>query len=256
MGDSRATLNGRENVCIIGLAAPTGRLQSIRMTLSQSEEFLSVSAASPLVLENVFGKEPLVVDGIYTLNGGGLRSWAKAAYDSTGEVSAAQPAPCSLPPQQQPPPLSSPPPQQPKRPQQQPPVQICSPGASRTETLKRRHGCLTAWLFLVIAANAVTGILLLFMGNGMRDVSDSDIAIQSLISTVAVACGILLLRWKKIGFFLLLANYVMSVTVNLSNGDGTYSFFGIIGITVLWVLLNIKANGISAWEQMSRNRQF
>ena len=80
MGDSNATLAGRENVCIIGLTGTTGQLRSIMQALSETPEFKSVCASNPLVLNGAH--EPLVADGVYTKDGSRLTSWAKSAFDS------------------------------------------------------------------------------------------------------------------------------------------------------------------------------
>jgi hypothetical protein len=355
MGDSLATLNGRENVCIIGLAAPERRLQSIRKILNQNREFLSICADNPLPLETSFGTEPLVSDGIYTLDGGRLQMWAKSAYDLLKRESPAQPATQSQPQtqfwsqprpaapqqqqqqprsqpqpqpqsqsQQQPRPATPQPPQfqpqqqfqsQPQQQQQQsqpwlqpqpqfrpaepqqpqfqpqqqfpsqpqpqqpqsrspqqpqprpaapqqpqlqsswsPPVQTSPAGATfldaaQAETLKQRGGCLTTWIYIMMIIN----VGMAFLALGMREylqLSDGDIIIQFLISIATIVCGILLLKWKKTGFYLILAVYLISVVINLIAGNGIYSFSGAMGLLILWVLLNKKADNVSAWQQM------
>lgn len=278
MGDSRATLNGLENVCIIGLAAPERRLQSIRKVLSQNREFLSVCTANPLTLETSFGSEPLVSDGIYTTDGGRLQMWAKSAYDLLKKEFPAQPAA----PQSQPRPASqwqatqpaaqrqpqaqsyfqpAAPSQQPQfrqQPQQvlprQQPVQSSPAGATYIDaaqegTLRQRSGCLTAWIFLMILVNAGTGIFVIAMREKLR-MSDSVITVQALISVAAVICGILILKWKRIGFYLMLALYIAGGIFALSIGIGWSSFSGIIGILILGGLLGKKTDGVSAWDQM------
>ena len=80
MGDSNATLAGRENVCIIGLTGPDGQLRSIMKLLTENSAFQSVCANNPLVLNGQ--AEPLVGDGIYTEDGNQLKMWAKAAFES------------------------------------------------------------------------------------------------------------------------------------------------------------------------------
>jgi hypothetical protein len=360
MGDSLATLNGRENVCIIGLTAPERRLQSIRKVLNQNREFLSICADNPLPLETSFGTEPLVSDGIYTLDGGRLQMWAKSAYDLLKRESPAQPAqpapqsppqtqswsqprPAAQPQpqpqprsqqqsqpqpqprsQQQPQPWSQSQPQlrpaepyppqfqpqqqfQPQPQQQQPqprsqqqpqlwsqsqpqprpaapqppqfqsqqqfqpqsqqqqhqqqpqpswsqPVQTSPAGATyldaaQAETLKQRGGCLTAWIFILMIVNTGTAFLLLGMQDRL-DLSDGDIIIQFLLLTAIIVGGILLLKWRKTGFYLILAAFLISTVINLAAGNGIYSFSGAMGILILWGLLNKKADGVSAWQQM------
>jgi hypothetical protein len=79
MGDSRATLNGSENVCIIGLETSVTQLKLIGDTLIGSSEYLSVSAEHPLALMS-YHSEPLVTDGIFTGDGSLLTGWAKSAF--------------------------------------------------------------------------------------------------------------------------------------------------------------------------------
>jgi hypothetical protein len=319
MGDSRATLNGRENVCIIGLAAPPGRLQSVREALSQSREFLSVSAVNPLSPGNTFDAEPLVVDGIYTLNGAGLRSWAKAAYDSLKKNAGEQPPqpqeqrpqpreqpqppkqaqtqpqpqpreqrpqpqpweqhpqpreqqqpqpqiwqqsdfspyppqqtqPLPYPQQEEQPPYSQQQTQQPRYPQPQEeqrpyPGETSSGGTGHGE----RGGCLTAWLIMIMIAHAALSIIFLAMQDDLN-LPETGVAVQVLLSMGMIAGGILLLNWKRIGFFLMILVYVITAIINLSNGDVLHAFGGIAGLLILWGLMNKKAaGGTSAWERM------
>ena len=80
MGDSDATLAGRENVCIIGLEGNGEQINSVMSALNSSTAFTSVCADNPLVLNGP--REPLVSDGTYTEDGSLLTSWAKSAFDS------------------------------------------------------------------------------------------------------------------------------------------------------------------------------
>jgi hypothetical protein len=82
MVDSEATLNGSENVCIIGLEAPETQLQLIREALSKSQAFRSVAAGNPLVLTSG-ESELLVSDGVFTEGGSRLTGWAKAAFNAS-----------------------------------------------------------------------------------------------------------------------------------------------------------------------------
>ena len=96
MGDSRATLAGGENVCIIGLTGPVEQLRSIMEVLSQTPSFQSVCASNPLVLNG--SEEPLVVDGVYTEDGNQLKALAKLAFDisSSSQKNVAQEVPANI----------------------------------------------------------------------------------------------------------------------------------------------------------------
>ena len=80
MGDSKATLAGHENVCVIGVAGAEEKLTDIMRALRDNPEFKSVCAVNPLALND--HPEPLVADGVFTEDGGFLKSWAKMAFDS------------------------------------------------------------------------------------------------------------------------------------------------------------------------------
>jgi hypothetical protein len=91
MGDSEATLCGRENVCIIGLMSfDESKLRQISAQLSRSSEFMSVAAVNPLEFSTV-GSEPLVQDGVYTTDGSQLTGWGAMAYASLQKETSATP---------------------------------------------------------------------------------------------------------------------------------------------------------------------
>jgi hypothetical protein len=89
MGDSRATLNGRENVCIIGLmSSDESKLRQISEQLRRSSEFMSVAASNPLEFSTA-GREPLVQDGVYTTDGKQLTGWGATAYTAVAYAAMA-----------------------------------------------------------------------------------------------------------------------------------------------------------------------
>lgn len=82
MGDSDATLEGRENVCIIGLSCFENleKLDKIKSVFEASSEFSSVAAFSPLQLLPHEGEEPLVDDGKYTPDRSQLSDIARGGF--------------------------------------------------------------------------------------------------------------------------------------------------------------------------------
>ena len=91
LGDSQATLRGRENVCVIGFWASLPQLELISQSLSKSLDFKSVCANDPLQLceDDIYhDKEPIVPDGFMTIDGiripegEGDSTWAKITYDN------------------------------------------------------------------------------------------------------------------------------------------------------------------------------
>ncbi|MDR1221957.1 MAG: hypothetical protein LBL07_03640 [Tannerella sp.] len=221
MGDSNATLSGREYVCIIGLSAPEKQLQSIREALSRNGEFSSVCAGNPLALASV-ETEPLVSDGVYTADGGLLDSWAKMAFDSLQEA----------------------PPEQTETPP--PPLRPDTAEETRANAPKQRHGCLTTWLVIILIGNASAMIMGLL--------ADHPIGIVlAFLGLINIGCVILLLTWNKIGFYGLALTSIIIFIINLYLGVNIIqAIAGFFGLFILWGLLNQTKNGVSGWENMKK----
>lgn len=86
MGDSAATLAGKENVNVIGITmAESERLEKIRQELAGSATFMASSDVRPFLLVEGMGEEPLVFDGIFSDSDvqvqDGKFSWAKSVWD-------------------------------------------------------------------------------------------------------------------------------------------------------------------------------
>lgn len=86
MGDSAATLAGKENVNVIGITmADNARLDLIRRQLASSAAFTAAADAQPFLLVEGMGEEPLVLDGVFSDSGvqvqDGKFSWAKSVWE-------------------------------------------------------------------------------------------------------------------------------------------------------------------------------
>ena len=122
---------------------------------------------------------------------------------------------------------------------------------------KKRHGCVTAWLIFMIIANAGTALVYLFARELIMDnlpgVSDSPIfmILLSVLGIANVIFAMMLLKWKKIGFFGFIGSSIGAIIVNVSMGlDIVQSVSGLFGIALLYAILQIKENGVSAWDNM------
>ena len=121
---------------------------------------------------------------------------------------------------------------------------------------KNRHGCVTAWLIFMIIANSLSAILYLFAGNMVAhnfpgEISNSTIIILALLSIGNVVFSIMLLKWMKIGFWGFLATSIGALIINLSIGLGiVQSLFGLLGLGVLYGILQIKKDNESAWNNL------
>ena len=121
---------------------------------------------------------------------------------------------------------------------------------------KQRHGCVTAWLILMIIANSLTAILYLFAGDMVAQnfpdgVSNSMLILLAILGIGNVIFSILLFKWKKIGFGGLLITSIGALIINLSIGIGIgQSLFGLVGIAILYGVLQIKKDNVPAWNNL------
>jgi hypothetical protein len=131
-----------------------------------------------------------------------------------------------------------------------------------TSNSKQRHGCVTAWLILMIIANSLTAILYLFAGDMIAQnfpggISNFMLILLAILGVGNVIFSILLFKWMKIGFWGFLATSIAVLVVNLSIGLGiVQSLFGLVGIVVLYGVLQIKKDNVSAWTNLEyQNKQ-
>ena len=119
---------------------------------------------------------------------------------------------------------------------------------------KRRHGCLTAWLVLMIIANAGVAYMYLFGSAAIRQSVPSAPAwaftALAVAGIVNVVCAIALFQWKKWGFFGFVAMAVLAFAVNLMIGLSiVQALFGFLGVAILYGVLQI-GNEDKGWPQL------
>ncbi len=122
---------------------------------------------------------------------------------------------------------------------------------------KQRHGCLTAWLILMIIANSIVAISYIFGGkiiaqNFPGGISNSILIILAIIGIANVVFSILLFKWMKIGFWGFLATSFITLGINLSIGISIWnSLLGLLGVIILYGVLQIKKGNVSAWDNLN-----
>lgn len=119
---------------------------------------------------------------------------------------------------------------------------------------KKRHGCLTAYLVLAIVLNSATALLYLFGAGAIKRSSPNipDWAFPVLIVLVLfnLACAIALFRWKRWGFWGLVASAAVTLGVNLTIGLGLSSaVVGVLGVLLLYGVLHIGKDN-KGWPQL------
>jgi hypothetical protein len=121
---------------------------------------------------------------------------------------------------------------------------------------KQRHGCVSAWLILMIVVNAISAVANLFAGdyisqNLPEPIPPTMLVIMSLIGLCNVIFAVMLMQWKKWAFWGFALTSVITMGINLSLGFGiAQSLLGLGGVVILYAILQIKENQKSAWENL------
>ena len=122
------------------------------------------------------------------------------------------------------------------------------------QIMPERHGCVTAWLVFMIVANSILALYYLFTSDKLAQaLHTSTIAIGCLIvlGILNVVCSIMLLRWKILGFYGFIVTTVFAFILNLNIGISPIScFIGLLGFAILYGILQIKQNGVTAWSNL------
>lgn len=121
---------------------------------------------------------------------------------------------------------------------------------------KKRHGCVTAYLIFVIVISAVGALIylssiFLSLTLGIKlHLPQIQILFFTILASANVAAMILILKWKKIGFWLITASAVCAFIINFMNGHGIYAFIGLAGIIALLSVLQFERDEVSAWDNL------
>ena len=121
---------------------------------------------------------------------------------------------------------------------------------------KERHGCVTAWLIVMMIINALTGLAYLFFGELMAQsfpahISQSTLWILAALTLINSVLAIMLFQWKKWAFWMFAISSLVAFAINLSLGLGTTtSLLGLSGFVVLFGILQIRKDGVSAWQNL------
>lgn len=121
---------------------------------------------------------------------------------------------------------------------------------------KHRHGCVTAWLTLMIILNSFVAFIYLVTGGKIIEAFPdgtprSMLFILAITGIANVIFAILILSWKKIGFWGFLITSIITLFINLSIGVSFgQSLLGLGGIIVLYFVLQINKDNVTAWDYL------
>jgi len=119
------------------------------------------------------------------------------------------------------------------------------PRESQISEQRRRHGCLTAYLVFAIIVNA--GVALYYVFEGLAAFPIGAIFVVLLIFNIIWL--IALFKWKKWGFWGAVVCVIVGVCLNLYLGLGPVSFSGLVGLAVLYGVLQIGKEN-KGWPQL------
>ncbi|MCJ7670307.1 MAG: zinc-ribbon domain-containing protein [Dehalococcoidia bacterium] len=119
------------------------------------------------------------------------------------------------------------------------------PKERQSSEQKRRHGCLTAYLIFAIIVNV--GVALYYVLAGLAAFAIGAIFIVLLIFNII--CLIALFKWKKWGFWGVVVCIIIGVCLTLYLGLGPESFSGLVGLAVLYGVLQVGKEN-KGWPQL------
>ncbi|MBC7863649.1 MAG: hypothetical protein IAF38_11775 [Bacteroidia bacterium] len=121
---------------------------------------------------------------------------------------------------------------------------------------KLRHGFVTVFLIIGIVLNSIAVLLALLGKDLIRKTSEQEIPeymfyLLALCALIKITAIILILKWKKIGFWLFALGAAGTFCFDMYfSFDGVKSILGLLGIGALFAVLQIRKFGKSTWESL------
>jgi hypothetical protein len=121
---------------------------------------------------------------------------------------------------------------------------------------KPRHGCLTAWLIMLIIVNSLISLLYFFvdistLNPNVKDLPPVTKILFGILSLINIAFAFALLNWKKWGYYGFFVSSIMMFFTNVNFGmPPSNAIVSFVGISLLFLILQIKKDGKSGWEQL------
>ena len=125
------------------------------------------------------------------------------------------------------------------------------------EPIKKRNGFVTFWMYYILL-NGLSSILAYSIYRPEIEqifklkLSDEICYYLMGLGVLNAISAVLLLKWKKIGFHGLVISNIINMYVSGLMGSGVEStFFGLMQIGILYMVLQMKKNEKSTWEWLS-----
>ena len=119
---------------------------------------------------------------------------------------------------------------------------------------KKRHGCLTAWLILMLIADSGSALMYLLGGNAIKtaypDAPGWTFPVLIVFSLFNLVCTIAIFKWKKWGFWGFCVSSIVALAINLTIGLGiAQSLGGLIGVAIFFGVLHIGKEN-KGWSKL------
>ncbi|HDL00987.1 MAG TPA: hypothetical protein ENH23_01980 [candidate division Zixibacteria bacterium] len=123
---------------------------------------------------------------------------------------------------------------------------------------KNRHGCLAAWLVLIIILNSTFALIILLASIDVLGKYKLASGIPDLVFAVMIGCALfnlvcamVLFKWKKWGFWGYLASNIVTIFVSIPFRINTGQLFlvSLIGVGLLYGVLHIGKEN-KGWSQL------
>lgn len=124
------------------------------------------------------------------------------------------------------------------------------------DIVKQRHEFVSAWLVLMIIVNALCALMYLCVNSFVRDcfpenTSTLTVVLLGAFSIANVVFAVMLLKWKKFGFWGFTGTSILATVINLNLGFGVgQSSGGLVGVALLYGILQIKKDDVAAWKNL------
>lgn len=121
---------------------------------------------------------------------------------------------------------------------------------------KKRHGCLTAWLIMLMVANSLSALVYFIIDPKLLEtqgifMGKEQMILLGFLGIINLSFAIGLWFWKKWAFYGFAISGGMMFLTNLNLGtDAVSASLGLVGVLLLFSLLQMKNGETSGWEQL------
>jgi len=121
---------------------------------------------------------------------------------------------------------------------------------------KQRHGCLTAWLILMMIGNALSALIYFAINPKLLEpqgiiMTKEQMILLACLGIINLSFAVGLWFWKKWAFYGFAVSGFLMFLTNLNMGtDIVSASLGLVGVLLLFSVLQMKKGKTSGWENL------